>query len=49
MLVEKYLLNQTVSMHLFDKLEKWEYAKDTRPQLQSEFRNYTNRMKSVDL
>ena len=27
-LVEKYLLNRTVSMYLFNKLLKWDYSPD---------------------
>ena len=37
-LVEKYLLNQTVSMYLFDELHKWDYSTwKVRPQMVSEF------------
>ena len=42
-LVEKYLLNQTVSMYLFDELHKWDYSTwKVRPQMVSEFRKITN-------
>jgi len=42
-LAEKYLLDPTVSMYLFDELNKWDYSSQkSRPDLEAEFRKCTN-------
>jgi len=43
-LAEKYLLNRTVTMHLLNKLHKWDYSTwNVWPQLEFDFCKFPNR------